>query len=104
MPSSGHMYSSLIVQFRNVKIQLDSEAQRTQTIKNCSKRCETVLHYIPVFFPSVNKWSLIVKYNSNVDPYKRVMSFPLYNTIQQFLRVTANQMFTTESVGEWVYS
>ena len=53
MPSSGHMYTSLLVQFRNVKIQLDSEAQRTQTIKSCRKRCETVLHYLSVFFPQL---------------------------------------------------
>ena len=69
-PYSGPMYTSLIAQFRmNVKIQLDSEAQWTQTIKGCLTHCETVLSYLTRFFPSIK----------DVDSYKRVRSFPLCN-------------------------
>lgn len=53
-PFSGPMYNYLIAQFlMNVKIQLDSEAQRTKTIKGRLKHCETVLSYLPGFFPPI---------------------------------------------------
>lgn len=53
-PFSGPTYNSLIAQFRmNVKIQLDSEAQRTKTIKGCLKHCEIVPSYLPGFFTPI---------------------------------------------------